>query len=201
MESQRHLSSIRQPGDRQLRTRTTRWRGVTAAVVAIGALFTVQAVRADAPASNPAESGVESLALAGGARFHPIAPYRAYDSRDPGCKLGGFLSKGENRIVDLATDDSCDLIITTEDVVAISYNLTVDQTVLGGFLAMYPAGGSWSGTSAVNWSSSGSTVGNGGIVQTGEAFEGFGFAIVEAGGLDGSGTHYVIDVTGYFASI
>ncbi|NND73997.1 MAG: hypothetical protein HKN44_03235 [Ilumatobacter sp.] len=92
-------------------TNGSRWRAVTAAVVAVGALLTVQAVQAGSPATRSAPTGVDdSAALAGGARFHAI-------------------------------------------------------------------------------------------VEAGRAFEGAGFAFLEAGGGVGSGTHYIIDVTGYFAEI
>jgi hypothetical protein len=151
----------------------------------------VRSVR-DLRAAPPAAAAAGVQALVTGAAFHAIAPYRSFDSRQFPVRIpsgGGSImapwmdSTGATRI--------------PIDVPAVSYNITVTETTGSGFVAIYPYGTDFPGVSSVNWSGNGVTVANNGTVRTGEGF-GFGRhiqALVAGGG----STHFILDVTGYYA--
>jgi hypothetical protein len=85
---------------------------------------------------------------------------------------------------------------------AVTYNLTVTGTASSGWLVMTPAR-QVTNVSSINWMTSGVTLANGGTVQLGLSppppdGSGPGSVSVYCGGTSAS-THFIIDVTGYFA--
>jgi hypothetical protein len=80
--------------------------------------------------------------------FHPITPWRVYDSRIGGAKLEPDL----DRVVSVAnaTDGTVDVVPVKSSAVAMT--VTVTQTSgAGGFVAVRPAGTTYNGTSSINW--------------------------------------------------
>lgn len=119
--------------------------------------------------------------------FHPITPVRVYDSRGG----AGAISAGTTRTIPVANSVTNILNVVAPGASAIAYNLTVTDTVGGGYLALFPYGSSWAGNSSINWSSSNETIANGGIVKLG------GNRQVDV--LCGGGSaDFIIDVTGYY---
>lgn len=124
-------------------------------------------------------------------QFYPINPTRVYDSRGS----GGQLVEPGFRTVSVANATA--FSGGTPNVVpmgakAVTYNLTIVNTVGSGFLAVYPAGGSF-GASAINWYANNQVVANGGTVSLGGDRQ----MVVLAGG-GGGQTDFIVDVTGYF---
>jgi hypothetical protein len=78
---------------------------------------------------------------------------------------------------------------------AISCNVTVVNTVGGGFLTVNPGGNLTVGGATVNWFATGQILNNGVIVQINSTTR---EVTVIAGGTTGTRTDFVIDVTGYF---
>jgi hypothetical protein len=104
---------------------------------------------------------------------------RVLDTREPG-PLTGKLGPGEERIVDLGIAGARSAVL----------NLTVTETVEGGFVAVFPTGITWPGNSSINWSSSNQNVANGVIT----AVDGLGRITIRGGS---NPTHVVIDRIGY----
>lgn len=126
-------------------------------------------------------------------QLHPVSPHRVYDSR-PG---EGILVGGQNRIVSVKDGRNLLGAIELTDLVpvgatAISYNLTIINTIGSGFLAVTPAGDATYAASAINWTSSGAALANASIVNIDSARN----ITVWAGG--GGGTHFIIDIVGYY---
>jgi len=176
--------------------------GATIAALVVGSF-----VAANASAGSPAEDtvsrrgNVNSDALVAGATFVPVTPYRAFDSRFPSICSGdvGPFGPNEALVIDVAVDqnDGCNVKIPTANLVAVTYNLTVVNTVGRGFLSIAPTRVPSVATSAVNWTETGQIVPNGGVVGVGEAFEaGLGFVLVESG--PNGSTNFFIDITGYY---
>ena len=117
--------------------------------------------------------------------------YRSVDTRIS----GGRLYVGQSRAHDLTNDISGAWRIP--GAVAVSFNLTVTQTAGGGYLSIYQEGTTWPGVSSLNWKRAGEDIANGGMVGLGGG--GPYFARVRCGGNSAASTHYVIDITGYFA--
>jgi hypothetical protein len=146
-------------------------------------------------------SGLGGVALAVGAAapavatdgvlFHPITPYRSYDSRPDRLESGDLFD------IDLITDEYSDLRLPT-NTLAVTYNLTIAETLAQGYLALFPANTDWPGSSSINWWQNGLLLANGGTVSiaispvTGRA----GSVTVYCGG--GGRTSFIIDVTGYY---
>jgi len=125
--------------------------------------------------------------------FHAISPARVYDSRF----AEGPLGAGASRIVSIKDGRDGAGVVTTPDVVpvgatAIAYNITVADTVGGGFLAV--AEGTSTGTSAssINWSASGQLLANGLQVKIDEERR----VAMFSGGA--GTTNFIIDVVGYY---
>jgi hypothetical protein len=88
--------------------------------------------------------------------------------------------------------------VLPSNAVAVTYNLTVTETVGAGYLSIYPGDSTWPGTSAINWQSSGETIANGGTVALG-TYTAPGQVFVLCGpGSDAVGTKFVLDITGYY---
>ncbi len=135
-----------------------------------------------------------------GAVFLPVTPHRAYASRFAGnCNgISGPLTSNGGIVVVVVVDvnDGCNARIPSENLVAVTYNLTVVNTVGGGFLSVAPTGTVEGGTSAVYWTGPGQIVPNGGVVGVGVAFEENGFIRVDAGPT--GSTNFFVDFTGHY---
>jgi hypothetical protein len=171
--------------------------------MAVGTIVAANAAGADSPADDSVNRRGSASAnfVTAGATFVPVTPYRAFDSRSTNICSGAPGPFGPNAayVIDVAVDqnDACNVKIPTENLVAVTYNLTVVNTVGRGFLSVAPTGAAAGGTSAVNWTQTGQIVPNGGVVGVGEAFEaGPGFIVVETG--PNGSTNYFIDITGYY---
>lgn len=128
--------------------------------------------------------------------FHPLTPFRAYDSRRPD-PSPGVLSAADDRVVSVK-DSRLEATggLLTADVVpagakAVAYNLAVTDTVGGGFLAIADGGAASTETAAINWSTSGISLSNAGIVQVDDQRQ----VKVFCGG---GATNFVLDITGYW---
>jgi hypothetical protein len=156
----------------------------------LGGLAAIGAVGAGIAGSSLRPATVS----AAGFGFTPITPYRSVDSRAFGDS--GKLHALEGWDWDLWRDENSNPRIPS-GAAAVTYNLTVTQTEGGGWLAVYPANSQYPGVSSINWVASGVDVANGGTVALGpSAFTGPGSVQVGCGA---GGTHYIIDVTGYYS--
>jgi hypothetical protein len=78
---------------------------------------------------------------------------------------------------------------------AVTANVTVVDTVLSGYLTVNPGGDTAINSATVNWSATDQILNNGVNVTINPATREI---TVIAGGISGSSTHFVIDITGYF---
>lgn len=166
-------------GDRTSGESITRRRLLRAGPVLLGSMGLTSAAVAAAPAASAAGLGWTSI------------QYRSVDTRIS----GGRLYVGQSRAHDL-TDD-INGFYRIPGAVAVSFNLTVTQTAGAGYLSIYQEGTAWPGVSSLNWKRAGEDIANGGMVGLGGG--GPYFARVRCGGNSAASTHYVIDITGYFA--
>jgi hypothetical protein len=131
--------------------------------------------------------------------FHAIAPARVYDSR-AAAPLKAPLAGGANRLISVADqrNTTTGAIIATDIIPAraeaIAANVTVVNTVGGGYLLANPGGlvDADPKAATVNWWASGQILNNGVILKVNAARQ----LTVIAGG--GGSTDFVVDVTGYF---
>jgi len=119
--------------------------------------------------------------------FHTIAPVRVYDSRLTGA--GGPLASGATRTVSVAMSTHGAPVVPSL-ASAVFYNLTVVGSPGGGYLALFPTGTTWPGNSSINWTD-GNALANGGVVALGGDRQVNVFC-------NGSKTHFLIDITGYY---
>ncbi len=129
----------------------------------------------------------------GGYVFVPIIPYRNYDSRFG--PLGPIHTDEEQYGEVLTNEAGVQQIPNTA--VAVTFNLTVTNTIGYGFLGAFPSDVIWPGNSTVNWTGSGATVSNGGTTAIGY-LNADGQMSVLMGGSPGGSTDYIIDITGYY---
>jgi len=127
--------------------------------------------------------------------FVPLAaPVRCYDSRPgepPTDVTKGALSTGQTRTIDL-THNSTGVPTTAS---AILTNVTIVDTVGGGFLSMFSAGVTWPGTTSITWFGSSQVLSN----NATSAFQGSGSAANVSVLCGGTGsTDFIIDVLGYY---
>jgi hypothetical protein len=119
-------------------------------------------------------------------------PERVYDSRPgsaPDLPSDGVISAGQTRTINLLESGTEQI---PENVDGVMVNLTVTQTVGGGFLSLYSAALSTPPTiSSVNWSSTGQTVANLTVTAVELA------AVKVTCGGNGS-AHFIIDVLGTY---
>jgi len=118
------------------------------------------------------------------------APQRAYSSTDVGS--GAPMNQGETRTITIAGVVSG----VPSSAVGVVVNVTVHNTVGGGYLTIYPAGASLPGTSSINWSASGQSIANGITIGlgTGGAISVFANAGVPAGT---PATQVIVDINAY----
>lgn len=113
-----------------------------------------------------------------------IVPGRVLDTRS-----GAPLAAGEERTVNVATSLE-NVALVPANATGVLYNLTVTDTAGLGFLAIYPAGATYPGTSSINWTTTGAVIANSGVSSLGPST-----SVILRGG---AGTaHAIIDVTGY----
>ena len=135
-----------------------------------------------------------------GQLFHPLTPTRVYDSRWAG--PAGRLFTDENRTVsvkdgrDLDTGGVTALDVVPAGATAVAYNLTIAESVNSGFLAVTPGGSGTYAASSINWPIGGAVLANAAIVNVNANRD----VTVFCGGLGGSSTQFIIDITGFFAT-
>ncbi|HAP75552.1 MAG TPA: hypothetical protein DCR14_05660 [Acidimicrobiaceae bacterium] len=144
---------------------------------------------------NPGTWRTLSGAGASGA-FHAITPVRVYDSR-LALPLQGTMTQGDTRTIsvaasrDLSTGAVIDANVVPARTSAITFNITVTNTVGSGWMAVNPGGNTTVSASSINWSETGQSLANGTIVPVN--------ADREITLICGKGTtHVIIDVTGYY---
>lgn len=127
--------------------------------------------------------------------FHPVTPFRVYDSRRI---PGGLLSTAtfDETISVKDARDTVTYAVTTTDATpvgatAVSANVAVINTSGNGFLAVNPGGDSNIGASAVNWFA-GARLGNAGIFRLNNNRE---LQIIAGGN---SNFELLVDITGYW---
>lgn len=146
---------------------------------------------------SPASGVYRKLAGASSAgAFHALTPARVFDSR-AAAPAKGVLGAGQSLKLSVADKRSLDTgdVVTANYVpagaTAIACNITVVNTVGGGFLTVNPGGVTEISAATVNWSESGQILNNGVIVTLNANRE---VTVIAGGG----NTDFVIDVTGYF---
>ncbi len=125
--------------------------------------------------------------------LHVLAPKRVYDSRF----VDGPLAAGSSRTISVADARDTDTgTITITDVVpegatAIQFNVTITETVGGGFVGVGPGGSTTVEASTINWSATGQTLANGSLTT----LDGGRQVTLLSGGV--GSTQVVVDVTAY----
>jgi hypothetical protein len=147
------------------------WRGAQSAVC--------RGIRVD---YMPPATGVG----AAGGGLTPIPPARVYDSRH----AGGKLANGEERPVSLASALSGAPVVPPGATAAFITLTVTDTEGPGGYVAAFPGGTAWAGTSSVNWFGAGQNLATAAMVALGANRD-----IVLRGGT--ANTHVIVDVTGY----
>ena len=131
--------------------------------------------------------------IAGGYVFVPITPYRTFDSRD---YVDGWMLGGDEVVFTVLTN-AVGVPMIPSGAVAVTYNLTVTNTLGEGYCALYPGPATWPGNSSINWTGTDQTLANGGTVAIG-FFRQAGEVSVYCGPANINGTDYVLDITGYY---
>lgn len=128
----------------------------------------------------------------------PITPIRVFDSRF--ARFGGPVTHSSPRTIDLK--DAIDPVsggVTVsgaipQGVKAVSYNLTVTTTVGPGNIDLLPGASVTITSSSINWSGSGVTVANGGIIALVSGAHERQVTLV----LSGTSANAILDITGYY---
>ncbi len=124
--------------------------------------------------------------------YIPIVPARAYDSR----WSAGPITAGQNRTISIKDKYSQAGVLQQSNVVptgarAVTYNLTIANTVSGGYLSLVPGNSVDFSTSTINWAGSGLVLANGSTSKLDTSRQ------VKVA--CGSGTtDFIIDITGYY---
>jgi hypothetical protein len=133
--------------------------------------------------------------------FVPISPVRVFDSRFSG--FGGPIVQGAPRTINVK--DAINIstgAVTTPNAIpqgakAVAFNLTATGTVGSGYIAILPGTSTTLTVSTVNWTASGTTIANGGVVALGSGTAERQVTLVVGG--PGSTTSYaIVDITGYY---
>ena len=138
-----------------------------------------------------------------GSAFFPLTGYRAYDSRLEMAPVpDGRLGAGPGRVIPVKDGrnvgtglvDLPDAI--PADATAVAFTVTVVSTTSSGFLFVGPGDATAITASSINWDSTTSgALANSGIVQLDSSSQ----IRVFAGGSPTANTHFIIDVSGYYA--
>jgi hypothetical protein len=131
--------------------------------------------------------------------FVPVTAGRVYDSR--WTIFGGTkIRSGEDRVIStrdqrrISPDDGAVVLadLVPSGAAAIALNLSITDTVGGGFLSVAPGDASTFASASINWSESNQILNNGTVAKVDANRQ----VRVFAGG--GGATHFIIDVTGYY---
>jgi hypothetical protein len=128
----------------------------------------------------------------------PITPVRVFDSRY--ARFSGPIRNGAPRTINVkdAINPLTGAVSATNAIPqgakAISYNLTVTSTVGGGFIDLLPGASTTVTGSSINWTASGVTIANGGIVALGTGANERQVTLV----LTGVSAQVIVDITGYY---
>ncbi len=131
----------------------------------------------------------------------PLTPARVFDSRFGA--FGGKLLAGTHRTINVkdAIDPTTGVVNLVDAIPqgakAVSFNVTVTQTVGAGFLALAPGAGTTVTASTLNWAGSGVTVANGGLIALGSGAAERQITLILVGPA-GSSAHVIVDITGYY---
>jgi hypothetical protein len=134
--------------------------------------------------------------------FTPITPTRVYDSRlDMAPTAAGRLQTGQNRVVPVRQARNVDTgalvpgtIVVPEGARAISFTVTVVDTVNRGFLYVAPSTANAVAASTINWA----TNVEGAIANSSQVLLGGDREIRVFAGGSFSAAHFIIDVNGYY---
>ncbi len=121
-----------------------------------------------------------------GGSISAIPPSRVYDSRQG----GGKLRPGEERTISLATALTGAPVVPVQATAATITVTVTDTEGPGGYVAVFPGGGAWSGTSSINWFGPNQNLATATFVALGSNRD-----IVLLGGANA--TNVIVDVTGY----
>ncbi len=138
-----------------------------------------------------------------GSVFHPVTPYRAYDARLEMAPIDdGPLAAGPGRLIlvkdgrDINTGAINQVDAIPATATAIAFTVTVASPTGSGFLFVGPGGATAITASTINWGPNTlGAIANSSIVELDGARQ----IRVFAGGSPGAATHFIIDVTGYYA--
>jgi hypothetical protein len=126
------------------------------------------------------------------------SPVRIYDSRpgfEPVGVAKGKLANNQQRTIDANQGGAVPVPASGGTPTAVLVNLTItDSDSVSGFLALFQNGTTWSGSSSINWDASGRTVANTTVV----GINADGLFTVRCGAAPGLGTHFLVDVLGYW---
>ncbi|MDO8362613.1 MAG: hypothetical protein Q7V88_06935 [Actinomycetota bacterium] len=134
--------------------------------------------------------------------LHAISPARVYDSRKTMTPMAnGVLGTGASRLITVKDQRDPDTgAVTTVDVVpagatAVMFNMTVAATAgASGNLAINPGTDAVAHASHINWFGAGQAHANAGMIGLDASRQ----VTVICGGPAGAGTHFIIDITGYY---
>jgi len=129
--------------------------------------------------------------------FHPIEPARAFDSRRAATPNSGKFGGNTNRVISIKDGRNVTTgTVSVADVVpnwatAVTYNVTITETVGGGFVYVAPGDAGSITASSVNWSTAGATIANAGTVKLDGNRRVKVFCAANA-------CHVILDITGYY---
>jgi hypothetical protein len=129
--------------------------------------------------------------------FFPMSPTRVYDSR-----FSTAMTVGTNRTISVATAINPSTGAGAGAAVpagarAITYTITLSQTVGAGNVGVFPGGTAVATASTINWSTSGLDIATGSVVTLGTGGNERKITMF-LGGAPGASSHVIIDVTGYY---
>lgn len=171
-----------------------------ALVTAVATGFTVQAIGDD----NTATATIIGTGAA--SYFVPMESYRTLDTRtrEPGTPVG---RTKDDPFLDLALpayvryENDTPNVMLPDEAVAVTYNITVTETVSAGFVQVDTFGYTTGETSTVNWDHSGQTIANSGVAMLGTDLGTEGVLGIYVDGLPDAAAHIVLDITGYYVPV
>ena len=131
--------------------------------------------------------------------FTPLSPIRVYDSRNAAFPESGTFAAGSSKVISIKDGrDGATGAITAANAVpvgatAVAFNVTATATTARSFLSVVPGDVASSSVSTLNWSASGISIANAGIVGV----DGDREINVIAG--PGGSFEAIIDIAGYFS--
>ncbi len=131
--------------------------------------------------------------------FSAISPIRVYDSRNAGFPESGTFAAGSNKVISVKDGrDGVSGAVTDANAVpvgatAVAFNITATATTARSFLSVVPGDVATSSVSSLNWSGSGISIANAGIVGIDANRQ----INIIAG--PGGSFETIVDITGYFS--